>query len=104
MSTGARLALTQMTVFEQPRPSEDCVQWSAQLVCQRLQELILEPAGALGFRTRRTLAGEKFVDGLVHGSAELWRLEAAIASLPRAPHDALCSYRQVITQPTSARP
>src|SRR6185437_2532825 len=80
VSAGTGLALTQMTVLEQPRPSQYCVQWGAQFMCQRLQEFILEPACALGFRARGTLVGENFIDVLVHASAGLWRLRAPIAS------------------------
>jgi hypothetical protein len=54
-------------------------------VCERFEEFILEPPCAFGFSASRTLALQRsaeFVDGLVHEGAELWRLEAAIASLP----------------------
>src|SRR6185437_8638419 len=85
MSAAAGLGLCQVAVLEQPRPPENRIQRGAQLMRERFEEFILEPTRAFGFGASRSLALQRsaeLVDGLVHGGAELWRLEAAIASLP----------------------
>ncbi len=76
----------QAAMLQQARPSEDRVQGGAQLVSERFQKFVLEPPGALGFEACRALVLEsrpQFVRRWVHECAELWPLEAAIASPPR---------------------
>ena len=45
---------------QQRRPAQDRVQRRAQLVRQRREELVLEPADALGFLARRALRFQRF--------------------------------------------